>query len=182
MNPPGRWYLVLVIHKKSKEEEKRRERERGVQTNQIQSHHLNLLFPSPKTFKDTTAKNISSISCKKKVTVYLQKTTNTHLATKYQQWHTEGRGLWIWLVWTPLSLSLLFSSSLLFLWITRTKYHLPGGFMRQPGGLYAAVGRLHLRLFHDLLFWKPVQWSWVQLFHIGIFSKSSEVWRNLKEH
>ena len=27
MNPPGRWYLVLVIHKKSREDEKRRERE-----------------------------------------------------------------------------------------------------------------------------------------------------------
>lgn len=133
------------------------------------------------------AKCVFVVFCKYTVTFFLHDIELIFLAvvslnvlglgkSKFRWW------LWIWLVWTPLSLSLLFSSSLLFLWITRTKYHLPGGFMRQPGGLYAAVGRLHLRLFHDLLFWKPVQWSWVQLFHIGIFSKSSEVWRNLKEH
>lgn len=132
------------------------------------------------------AKCVFVVFCKYTVTFFLHDIELIFLAvvslnvlglgkSKFRWW------LWIWLVWTPFSLS-IFSSFLLFFWITRTKYHLPGGFMRQPGGLYAAVGRLHLRLFHDLLFWKPVQWSWVQRFHIGIFSKSSEVWRNLKEH
>lgn len=86
------WQVLGPSNSEEEQERRKMEREKGVQTNQIQSHHLNLLFPSPKTFKDTTAKNISSISCKKKVTVYLQR-RQTHLATKYQQWHTEGRGL-----------------------------------------------------------------------------------------
>lgn len=47
---------------------------------------------------------------------------------------------------------------------TRTQYNLSGGFMRQPGSLHAAVGRFHLWLLHDIIFWKPVQWPWVYTF------------------
>lgn len=72
------WQVVLGPSNSEEEQERRKmEREKGVQTNQIQSHHLNLLFPSPKTFKDTTAKNISSISCKKK-SLYIYKRRQTH--------------------------------------------------------------------------------------------------------
>lgn len=73
--------------------------------------------------------------------------------------------LW-WIVNTSLS---TFSSLPFVGYIARTKHHLPGRLVCQPGGLHAAVGRLHLWLFHDLVFWKPVQWSWVQPFHTWIF-------------
>lgn len=46
----------------------------------------------------------------------------------------------------------------------RTKHHLSRRFLRQPRHLYSAVGRLHLRLFHDIIFWKSVQWPWVPPF------------------
>lgn len=92
MNLPGRLYLVLVMHTKKKKRKRRKSRWKCVKIHQIQSNYLNVLSSCPKTFKDTTTKNVNSVSCNKNL-VYTKDDRNTHLATHYQQLHTEGRGL-----------------------------------------------------------------------------------------
>lgn len=55
-------------------------------------------------------------------------------------------------VWTEnLTLNYLFGHAL------RTQYHLYGGVMLPSGGVSPAVGGLHLRLHHDVLWWLILQ-------------------------
>ena len=67
----------VVLGPSSSEEQKRRKKEREL-FKLMKVKAITRIYSNPKTFKDTTAKNISSISCKKKVTVYLQKRTETY--------------------------------------------------------------------------------------------------------
>ena len=84
------WQVVLGPSNVSKGREEKVERE-VLTINQIQSNHLNLLFSCPKTFKDTTTKNVNSVSCNKNL-VYTKDNRDIHLATHCQQLHTEGEG------------------------------------------------------------------------------------------
>lgn len=82
----------VVLGPSNSEESERRKKEKVLKINQIQSSDLHLLFSCPQTFKDTTTKNVNAISCKKN-SLHTKDDRNTHLATDYQQLHTEGRGL-----------------------------------------------------------------------------------------
>lgn len=51
----------------------------------------------------------------------------------------------------------------------RSQYDLSRGLMLKSGGLFAAVGGLHLWLQHDFICWAAMQWRWVCVFHLFYF-------------
>lgn len=88
MNPPGRWCLVLVIQK-SRKGEKRRE----ICSNLSNSKPSPEFTQTPKHSK-TPLPKISVLYHARKKSLCIYKRGQKHtLSTKYQQGHTEGRGL-----------------------------------------------------------------------------------------